>query len=90
MAAVSRIEAALLLLFAAGIALIAQPWVPNLYEAGLAAVMGASLCNIVVGNVPPSLSPARAVARGAVLLLVLVGVFAAGYLLVPTLAGLGQ
>ncbi len=87
---VGRLEGGLLLVFAAGLLLIAQPWTPELYRAGLLAVLGASLLIIIVGNIPASLPPGRAFGRAAVLLLVLVCVFGGGYLLVPTLAGLGR
>lgn len=87
---VSRAETGLLLVFAAGLVLVAQPWSPELYRAGLLAVMASTLLNIAVGNVPPSLAPGPALLRALLLLLVLVAVFGAGYLLVPALAGLGQ
>lgn len=87
---VSRAESGLLLLFAAGLALIAQPWSQELYRAGLLAVMVSTLLNIAVGNVPPALPLGRALLRALLLLLILAAVFGAGYLLVPTLAGLGQ
>ena len=86
----SRAESGLLLLFAAGLALVAQPWSQELYRAGLLAVMASTLLNIAVGNVPPALAPGPAMLRALLLLLILGAVFGLGYLLVPTLAGLGQ
>ena len=85
-----RAESGLLLLFAAGLALVAQPWWQDGYRAGLVAVAISTLLNIAVGNVPPALAPGPATARALLLLLVLAAVFGASYLLVPALAGLGQ
>ena len=87
---VARAEILLLLVFAAGILMVAQPWLPGLYRAGLLSVVLATLLMIAVGNVPPGLPPARALGRAGLLLLVLAAVFAAGYLLVPVLARLGR
>ncbi len=85
-----RAESGLLLLFAAGLALVAQPWWQDGYRVGLVAVAASTLLNIAVGNVPPALAPGPATARALLLLLVLAAVFGAGYLLVPALAELGQ
>ncbi len=87
---VGRAESMLLLVFAAGMALIAQPWSQELYRVGLLAVMASTLLNIAVGNVPSTLAPGPALLRALLLLLVLATVFGVGYLLVPALAGLGQ
>ncbi len=85
-----RLEAALLLVFAAGLLLVAQTWVEPLYEAGLLMVIGSALLLIAVGNVPAQLRPFGALLRVALLLLLLAAVFGAGFLLVPVLARLGQ
>lgn len=85
-----RLEGALLAVFAAGLGLIAQTWVEVLYRAGLLMVMGSALLIIAVGNVPRRLRPSPALLRAGMLLVLLASVFAAGYLLVPRLATLGQ
>ena len=87
---VGRAESGLLLLFAAGLALVAQPWWQEGYRVGLVAVAASTLLNIAVGNVPPALTPGPALLRALLLLLILGAVFGIGYLLVPSLAGLGQ
>ena len=52
--------------------------------------MVAALLLIAVGNVPAALPAGRAAGRFGLLLAILAAVFGAGYLLVPSLAGLGQ
>ena len=87
---VGRVETGLLLLFAAGLALVAQPWSQQGFRVGLVAVAGCTLLNIAGGNVPPARAPGPALRRALLLLLILGAVFGIGYLLVPSLAGLGQ
>lgn len=86
----ARAEAALILLMLLGFVLIAQQWSFGLYQAGLLTVIGATVLNIAVTNVPRA-SRGWGVFRGlAAILAATAAVFGLGIALVPYLAMLGQ
>lgn len=86
----SRIEAALILLMLVGFVLITQQWSFEVYQIGLYTVVGATLLNIAVSNVPHAATGWRAVRFIVLILAIIVAVFWIGIMLVPTLASLGQ
>ena len=85
-----RIELGLIVLMIAGFVLIAQQWSFVLYQLGLLTVIGATILNIAVGNVPRSARGWRAFRAVVIILAVTAAVFVIGILLVPYLAQLGQ
>lgn len=87
---VPRLEFLLIALMCLGFVLIAQTWSFGVYQIGLVTVLVATLLNIAVGNLPRQASPGRALSLTLAVLVLVVLVFAAGILLVPTLARMGQ
>ncbi len=86
----ARVELGLIVLMVAGFVLITQQWSFGLYQFGLLTVIGATILNIAVGNVPRAARGWR-IARAIVLiLLTTAAVFGLGIELVPYLAKLGQ
>ncbi len=86
---VPRAELVLILVMCLGFLLIVQQWSFQLYQIGLLTVMGATLLNIAVGNLPRAAGVGRALGLTVFLLAITAAVFAAGILLVPYLARLG-
>ncbi len=86
---VPRAELVLILVMCAGFLLIIQQWSFPLYQIGLVTVMGATLLNIAVGNLPRAAGLGRALGLTLLLLVITAAVFVAGVLLVPYLARLG-
>jgi len=85
-----RIETGLILMMVLGFVLITQQWSFSLYQLGLLTVIGATILNIAVSNVPKSAQGWR-VARAMILILATTAaVFGLGIVLVPYLARLGQ
>jgi hypothetical protein len=89
-AIVPRLELALILVMCAGFVCIAQTWSFRVYQAGLLAVMGATVLNIAVGNLPRQARAGRAFLLTLSILGIVGAVFGIGILLVPSLAQLGQ
>jgi len=85
-----RVELGLIVLMVVGFVLIAQQWSFVLYQLGLLIVIGATILNIAVGNVPRSTRGWRAFRAVVIILAVTAAVFVIGILLVPYLAQLGQ
>lgn len=85
-----RVELALIILMVLGCILIAQQWSFALYQAGLLTVIGATILNIAVGNVPRAARGWRAFGAVLIILAVTAALFIIGILLVPYLARLGQ
>ena len=85
-----RVELALILLMMLGFLLITQQWSFVLYQIGLLTVIGATILNIAVGNVPRAARGWRAFRAAVIILAVTAAVFVIGILLVPTLAHLAQ
>ncbi len=73
-----------------GFLLITQQWSFGLYRIGLLTVIGATILNIAVSNVPRAARGWRALRAIIIILAVTGGVFGLGILLVPYLAELGQ
>ena len=86
----ARAELALIVLMVLGCVLIAQQWSFTLYQVGLLTVIGATILNIAVGNVPRAARGWRAFGGVVIILAVTAGLFIIGILLVPYLARLGQ
>ena len=86
----ARTEAALIVLMLGGLALIAQQASFALYQAGLLVVIGATVLNVAVSNVPRSSSGWRLLRNVAIGLVITAAVFGVGIALVPFLAILGQ
>lgn len=87
---VPRAEFTLIALMGLGFLLILQTWSFTLYRLGLLLVLGATLLNIAVGNLPRTAPPGRALLLTGLLLLIVAAVFVVGILLVPTLTQMGQ
>ncbi len=85
-----RVELALIILMMVGFLLITQQWSFFLYQIGLLTVIGATILNIAVGNVPHAVRGWRALRAVVIILAVTAAVFVIGILLVPSLAQLGQ
>ncbi len=86
----ARAETTLILLMMAGFLLIMQQWSFALYRAGLLTVIGATLLNIAVTNVPRR-ARGWGILRALILILAITAaVFGLGIALVPYLAMLGQ
>ena len=86
----ARTEAALIVLMLGGLALIAQQASFALYQAGLLVVIGATVLNVAVSNVPRGSSGWRLLRNVAIGLAITAAVFGVGIALVPFLATLGQ
>jgi hypothetical protein len=86
----ARTEAALILLMVLGFIFIAQQWSFDLYQVGLLTVIGATLLNIAVSNVPRAARGWRILRFVVIFLAITAAVFGVGILLVPYLATLGQ
>lgn len=86
----ARTEAGLILLMVLGFILIAQQWSFDLYQAGLLTVIGATILNIAVSNVPRAARGWRILRFVVMFLAITAAVFGVGILLVPYLATLGQ
>jgi hypothetical protein len=87
---VAGVEFALIVLMMFGFALITQQWSLTLYQLGLLTVIGATILNIAVGNVPHAARGWRVLRAVVIILAVTAAVFGLGILLVPYLATLGQ
>ena len=87
---VERLERGLILVLLLAIALIAQPFDIRLYRTGLLILVGATLLQIAVGNLPKDASPGRSLVFVAAILGVVAAVFGLGILLTPFLAQLGR
>lgn len=85
-----RIETSLIFLMLLGFALITQPWNFTLYQYGVLTVIGATILNIAVGNVPKAARGWRAARAIVLILAITAAVFGIGILMVPYLAQLGQ
>ena len=86
----ARAETVLILLMLLGFVLITQQWSFGLYQIGLLTVIGATILNIAVTNVPRA-SRGWGILRALVTILVATAaVFSLGILLVPYLATLGR
>ncbi len=86
----ARAETTLIILMVLGFLLIMQQWSFALYQAGLSVVIGATILNIAVTNVPRS-ARGWGLLRGVVVILAVVAaVFGLGIALVPYLATLGH
>lgn len=85
-----RAETGLILLMLLGFVLITQQWSFSLYQLGLLTVIGATILNIAVSNVPKAAQGWRVVRSLVLILAVTAAVFGLGIVLVPFLARLGQ
>lgn len=73
-----------------GILLVAQRWWVDVYRVGLAILVTATFLEIAVGNVPKDFGFRKTVVRVAVILAIIVLLFALGIFLVPYLSQLGR
>jgi hypothetical protein len=87
---VPRAEFTLICLMGVGFLLVLQPWSYPCYRVGLILVLGATLLNIAVGNLPRNATPVRALLLTTLILAVVAAVFVIGILLVPVFAQMGQ
>lgn len=88
-AIVARAELVLILVMCIGFVLIVQQWSFAAYQIGLLTVMGATVLNIAVGNLPRTAGPVWALGLTVLILAIVAAVFAGGIALVPYLAQLG-
>jgi hypothetical protein len=73
-----------------GIVMIAQRYSVLVYRWGLGLLVGATLLQIAVGNLPADASAARSVALSLAILAMVLAVFTAGVWLVPVLSHMGR
>ena len=85
-----RLEATLILGLIVGIALITQRYNLMLYKVGVSVLVVSTLLQIAVGNLSKDATPIKGLLFIVKVLLVIVIVFSAGILLVPTFAQLGR
>ena len=87
---VEHLEKVMILVLLGAIVLIAQRSSIHLYRFGLATLIGATLLQIAVGNLPKDATPLRALRIVLTILTVVVVVFGTGILLVPFLSQMGR
>ena len=85
-----RLERVVIAALLLAIALIAQPLDIRLYRVGLLILVGATLLQIAVGNLPKDAGPGRSLAIIGAILLAVAGVFGLGIALTPFLSQLGR
>jgi hypothetical protein len=85
-----RAERVLIAALVLAILLIAQPWSIQVYRAGLILLVGATLLQIPVGNLPKEAGGGRSLLVIALILGVVAAVFGIGILLTPVLSQLGR
>ena len=73
-----------------GIVMIAQRYSLEAFRWGLGLLVGATVLQIAVGNLPQGASTARSLALSLLILALVVAVFAAGVWLVPFLSRMGR
>lgn len=83
-------ELTLMAAFAISFVFIIQVQSQTLFQIGLAVLIGATLLEIGVGNLPADAGPGRSLALMALFLSIIAGVFLLGIALVPYLTGLGR
>jgi len=87
---VPRLELTIICLFGMGFLMVLQRWSYTAYHYGLMMIIGLTLLNIAVGNLPRGASPHRALMLLLLFLALLAVVFGLGIALVPYLAQLGR
>ena len=87
---VPRLELAIICLLGVGFLMVLQRWSYDAYHYGLMMIMGLTLLNIAVGNLPRGASPRRTLLMLLLFLALVVVVFGLGIVLVPYLAMLGR
>lgn len=84
------LERVMIVVLLVAIAMIAQRWSIEVYRKGLLLLIGGTLLQIAVGNLPKDAGPLRSLKLIVIILAVVAAVFGAGILLVPVLSGLGR
>jgi hypothetical protein len=87
---VPRLEAAIIFLLGVGFLMVLQRWSFAAYHYGLMSIMGLTLLNIAVGNLPREASLGRTLLMLLLFLALVAVVFGLGIVLVPYLAQLGR
>ncbi len=85
-----RLETILIIAMLLGILMIAQRFNLDLFQWGLGLLVGATLLQIAVGNLPKDASVLRSLLLIALGLGIIAAVFALGIWLVPVLSNLGR
>jgi hypothetical protein len=85
-----RAEITLMVAMLAGILMIAQRFSVDIFQWGLRLLVGATLLQVTVGNLPKEASAGRSLVLIAFGLLIIAAVFLVGILLVPVLSQLGR
>ncbi len=85
-----RAEITLMMAMLAGILMIAQRFSVDVFQWGLRLLVGATLLQITVGNLPKEASARRSLLLIALGLLIIAAVFLIGIWLVPVLSQLGR
>jgi hypothetical protein len=85
-----RAEITLMAAMLAGILMIAQRFSVDIFQWGLRLLVGATLLQVTVGNLPKEASAGRSLVLIALGLLIIAAVFLAGISLVPVLSQLGR
>ena len=87
---VPRLELAIICLLGIGFLMVLQRWSYEAYRCGLMMIIGLTLLNIAVGNLPRNASPRRTLLMLLLFLALVAIVFGLGVVLVPHLAELGR
>ncbi len=87
---VPRLEAAIIFFLGVAFLMVLQRWSFIAYHYGLMSIMGLTLLNIAVGNLPREAAPGRALLMLLLFLALVAVVFGLGIVLVPYLAQLGR
>jgi hypothetical protein len=87
---VERAEITLMAAMLAGILMIGQRLSVEVFQWGLRLLVGATLLQITVGNLPKNASAGRSVVLVVLGLLIIAAVFLVGIWLVPVLSRLGR
>ena len=85
-----RAERALIVALLVAIAMVAQRYSIQIYRYGLLLLVGATLLQIAVGNLPKDASFARSLPLIGAILCAIAAVFGIGILLTPFLSQLGR
>lgn len=85
-----RLERVMIVILLVAIGMIAQRASIEVYRYGLLLLIGGTILQIAVGNLPKDAGPLRSLRIIAIILAVICAVFGLGILLVPFLSQLGR
>ena len=86
----ARIQSINIIILLCSFALIAQPWVKEIYVAGVVVIMISALLQIAFGNIRPDLNFKDSIKNIAIILLIVLIIFVVSILLAPYLVRMGR